>query len=123
MAKQGELFMEMIKEVKDTINENHKEVKVELKEIKDTLKNHQIDYEGFKANTTNNISNHSQKINCLEKEIEDIKSEEFSENKEKIKWYKTLTFKIIVGSILLILALIGVIDTSQVIANLIKVVI
>ncbi|HQO99304.1 MAG TPA: hypothetical protein PL042_01660 [Caldisericia bacterium] len=123
MAKQGELFMEMIKEVKDTINENHKEVKVELKEIKDTLKNHQIDYEGFKVNTTNNISNHSQKINCLEKEIENIKSDEINENKAKIKWYKTLTFKIIIGSILLILALIGVIDTSQVIANLIKAII
>ena len=110
----GDVFMVMIKEVKDTINNNHKEVKVELNEIKDTLKKHQLDYIEFKTNTCNNINNHDAKINYLEQEVNEIKTEEINQDKDKLKWYKSIAFKIVIGIIVTVLSALGFVKLSDI---------
>ena len=86
--------MTLLTEVKETIGVNHTEVKVELKDIKDTLKDHQIKYAEFKSNTINCIDNHDVKIKNLENGFKDIIIEDKDDLKKKIIWYKTVAFRI-----------------------------
>lgn len=94
---EGKIFMEILNDVKKTMKENHTEIKSELSDIKETLKCHQIDYASFKANTNNSINNHSDKITELETEVSEIKKEDIKEDKEKISWYKTIAFRVILA--------------------------